>query len=70
MRRIRAQDDLHNGRAMGGAARSASRRSGIGASALADLADGVEMIEVQPEGADAVPRTSTGLSGPHPSLEP
>ena len=70
MRRIRAQDDLHNGRATGGAARSASRSSSIGSLALADLADDVEMLELQPEGGDAVLRTSTGLSGPHPSLEP
>jgi len=69
MRRIRAQDDLHDGRATGGAARTASRSSSIGSLALADIADGVEMLELQPEG-DAVPRTSTGLSGPHPSLEP
>ena len=69
MRRIRAQDDLHNGRTTGGAARTASRS--IGSLALADLADGVEMLELQPEGGDAVLRTSTGLSsGPHPSLEP
>ena len=70
MRRIRAQDDLHNGRATGGAARTASRGSSIGSLALADLADDVEMLELQPEGGDAVLRTSTGLSGPHPSLEP
>ena len=68
MRRIRAQDDLHNGRTTGGAARTASRSSSIGSLALADIADDVEML--QPEGGDAVPRTSTGLSGPHPSLEP
>ena len=69
MRRIRAQGDLHNGRATGGAARTDSRSSSIGSLALADIADGVEMLELQPEG-DAVHRTSTGLSGPHPSLEP